>query len=94
MDIDKLSQLARIKLDKKERDDLARELESILGYVDKLKKVNVSNVPELTHPSDVYNVFRESGAQKESSEDANKLVEAAPEMKRGFVKVRGVFNKN
>lgn len=44
-----LKDLARVEFDEKETEKLAKDLGEILGYVDELKSVDVSNVPEMTH---------------------------------------------
>src|SRR3989344_5662422 len=57
-EIKKLAELARIHLTESEEKKLAADLQNILGYVDKLKEVDVSNVPEMTHAINVRNIFR------------------------------------
>lgn len=90
-DIKKTAELAKIKLDSKEEKDLAGELESILGYIDKLKEVDVSGVQEASHVFHT-NEFRKDAPPKESFDSAP-LVEAAPEKERGFVKVKKILDK-
>ncbi len=92
MDIQKLAQLARIKLDKKERESLEKDLNSVLDYIGKLKEAKMENAPELTHILDAENVFRSDDAPKEPFGNPAELLEAAPEKKKGFVKVKKVFN--
>ncbi|MBI2627991.1 MAG: Asp-tRNA(Asn)/Glu-tRNA(Gln) amidotransferase subunit GatC [Candidatus Niyogibacteria bacterium] len=92
MDIKKLSQLARIKLNKKEQESFGKDLESVLGYIGKLKEAKIENVPELTHILAAKNVFRLDEAPVESFGNSAELLEAAPEKKKGFVKVKKVFN--
>ncbi|QQG46152.1 MAG: Asp-tRNA(Asn)/Glu-tRNA(Gln) amidotransferase subunit GatC [Candidatus Niyogibacteria bacterium] len=63
-DVKKAAELSRLKLSAKEEKELSRELESILGYIDKLKEVNVSGVAETSHVFHV-NDFREDIRPKE-----------------------------
>ena len=98
-DIKKLAQLARIHLNEKEEKELAKDLENILGYMEKLKGVDVSGVPEMTHAVDVKNVFREDAGSADSKssqageDDAILLTEQFPEEERGYLKVKGVFER-
>ncbi len=80
-----------MKLSAKEEKELSRELESILGYIDKLKEVNVSGVAETSHVFHV-NDFREDIRPKEIF-DSSTLLEAVPETERGFVKVKKILDR-
>lgn len=91
MDIKKLSQLARIKLDKKEQKNIARDLESILDYVKQLREVNIDEVRELTHTLNVNNELREDIEPKKGYENVAELVDAAPNKERGYVKVKKIL---
>lgn len=92
MDIQKLSQLARIKLDKKEQESFGKDLESVLDYIGKLKEEKIDSASELTHILAAENIFRPDEAPKEPFGNQAELLEAAPEKKKGFVKVKKVFN--
>ena len=90
-DIKKLAELARIHLTEKEEKELEKDLSSILGYVEKLKEVDVSNVPEMTHATDSKNVFR---ADEEIKRDDILLREQFPDSERAYLKVKGVFERD
>lgn len=90
-DIKKLAQLARIHLSEKEEKSLEKDLRSILGYVEKLKEVDISNVPEMTHAVEIKNVFHED---KPEERDDILLTEQFPEEERGYLKVKGVFERD
>lgn len=95
MDIEKICQLARLKLNDKEKENLSKELSSVLAYIDKLKESDVSDAPELTHSLEMFNDFREDDAppaQGWSASGGEDLVDAAAEKSRGFIKVKGVFD--
>ncbi|MDD4910015.1 MAG: Asp-tRNA(Asn)/Glu-tRNA(Gln) amidotransferase subunit GatC [Candidatus Omnitrophica bacterium] len=57
--VEYVANLARMELDAKELDMLARQLEDILRFIDKLKKVDVSEVKPSSHILPLANVFRE-----------------------------------
>ncbi len=90
-DVKKTAELARIKLDAKEEKELAGELESILGYIEKLKEVDVDGVKEESHVFHINN-FRKDEPPKENFNPAP-LIEAAPETERGFIKVKKILDK-
>lgn len=89
-DIKKLAELARIHLTASEEEKLEKDLSNILGYIEKLKDVDISNVPEMTHATEEKNVFR---ADEDVSRDDILLREQFPESERGYLKVKGVFER-
>jgi aspartyl-tRNA(Asn)/glutamyl-tRNA(Gln) amidotransferase subunit C len=57
-DIGYVAHLARIELSQDERERLGAQLGQILGYVDKLKEVNVEGVEPTAHAFPLVNVTR------------------------------------
>ena len=51
-DIDKLGELARLKIEPGEVDDLVEKLTSILAFVDQLQAADTSSVEPMAHPLD------------------------------------------
>lgn len=94
LDIKQLLQLARIEMDKKEQKQVEKELGAILGYVKKLKEINVDEAGEMTHALEAYNEMREDNLPKEQYSHQADLVDAAPHKYDGFIKVKEVFNNN
>lgn len=90
-DVKKVAELARIKLTAAEEKDLARDLENIVGYIDKLKEVNVSGVSETSHVFHT-NDFRADEPPKKIF-NSSQLLDAAPEKERGFVKAKKILDK-
>lgn len=93
MDVAKVAKLARLKLDKDEEKKLGKELGTVLGYIEKLKEVNVDGVLELTQPLETKNVLRDDVVVGFPLEDAAALVGAAPEKKDGYVRVKQIFGE-
>jgi aspartyl-tRNA(Asn)/glutamyl-tRNA(Gln) amidotransferase subunit C len=93
MDVNKVAELARLKLDNEEVKKLAAELAAVLGYVDKLKEVNIDGVPELNHPLETVNALRDDAVTSFPPEDVAMLVTAAPEKHEGYVKVKQIFGE-
>lgn len=57
-EIEHLKDLARVEFGEVETKKLAKDLGEILGYVEQLKEVDVSNAQEMTHSVDLKNVVR------------------------------------
>jgi len=51
-DISKLGELARLRIEPAEVDDLAAKLSSILAFVDQLKEADTGDVLPMAHPLD------------------------------------------
>jgi aspartyl-tRNA(Asn)/glutamyl-tRNA(Gln) amidotransferase subunit C len=58
LDIQYTARLARMELSPSEAETFQRQLQGILGYVEKLKEVDVEGVAPMHHTSPVLNVFR------------------------------------
>jgi len=91
-EIDNLANLARIKLNDDDKKSLIKEFDSILAYVDKLKKVNVSldaegrvgAVKNITRPDDVVSV---------SPADREGLLNEAPDREGDFIAVKKMIEQ-
>jgi len=57
-DVKYVAHLARLKLSPEEEQKLGVQLENILGYIAKLKEVDVSNVEPTAHAFPMVNVMR------------------------------------
>ncbi len=57
-DVKYVANLARISLTEAEEQKLGTQLDSILGYIEKLKEVDVSNVEPTAHAFPIVNVWR------------------------------------
>ena len=86
-EVQHIAKLARLGISKKEEEEVQKELSSILGYVDRLKKVNVAKIKPTSHPLKIENVMRQDEAKKKKQ----KLVDLAPETKNGYIKVKSIL---
>jgi aspartyl-tRNA(Asn)/glutamyl-tRNA(Gln) amidotransferase subunit C len=59
IDIDYVANLARIALTDDEKARFSRQLEDVLGYFDRLNRVDVEGVEPTAHAFPVYNVWRD-----------------------------------
>jgi len=83
--------LARIQFSEKELKGLQKELSSILDYIDKLKEVDVKNIEGVNSLGYSENTMREDKVVKQEPRIIDKLLEAAPQKKGRFIKVKSVF---
>jgi aspartyl-tRNA(Asn)/glutamyl-tRNA(Gln) amidotransferase subunit C len=91
-EVERIAELARIKLTEKEKDKMTKELGAILGYINKLKEVNTEGVEPVAHITGLINIFRNDDNPREpDSENIRRLIEQAPGQKDGYVKVKSVF---
>ena len=59
MDIDYVAKLARINLTTAQKKKISKDLSDILGYIEKLKELNVDKVEPMSHVLPLKNVWRE-----------------------------------
>ena len=74
-DLEKIAQLARLKLKESEKAKFLDQVNQILKYVEKLDEVNTEGVAPLSHSMDLVNVMRDdvekpSLSQKEALANA------------------------
>jgi aspartyl/glutamyl-tRNA(Asn/Gln) amidotransferase C subunit len=106
-DIQKLASLARISISEEERKTFAKEIESILGYIEQLNRVSAEVGSNSAVGSQVVgssstcaihsipahrNQLREDQSDTALNPDAHILVEAAPRSEIGMVKVKKILN--
>ncbi|MDD5098550.1 MAG: Asp-tRNA(Asn)/Glu-tRNA(Gln) amidotransferase subunit GatC [Candidatus Pacebacteria bacterium] len=86
--ISKIAKLANLIVEDKK---MEKDFSSILGYVDKLKEVDVSEIKETSNLSCSNNVFRED---VEIRKDVTDLLNLMPEKENNYLKVNEVFEEN
>lgn len=98
-DIQNLAALARIQIAPEEQESLRTEIESILGYIDQIKKA--AKVSEEAGSSAggamtveagvLHNVLREDSAPHLSSEFTERILSAAPAREGNYLKVKKIL---
>ncbi len=86
-DVRHIAALARLSISKKEEEKFKKDLSAILDYIEKLKKVDISETKETSHPLSVKNVFRKDEAEKSNQN----LLSSAPETKDNYIKVKSIL---
>ena len=89
-ELEPLAKLSRIELSDADKASLLKEFDSILGYVDQLKKVDVSMDAE-GRVGAVRNVMRQDKAEDTSPEDRERLLKEAPHREGDFIAVKKII---
>ncbi|MFA6459215.1 MAG: Asp-tRNA(Asn)/Glu-tRNA(Gln) amidotransferase subunit GatC [Candidatus Paceibacterota bacterium] len=92
-ELEHLATLARIKLTEEEKTSLTKEFDSILGYIDQLKKVPLS-IENEGRMGTVKNVTRSDETVDTSAEDRENLLNEAPTRVGDFIAVKKIFNED
>ena len=86
-EVQHIAKLARLGITGKEEEKFRKELSSILDYIEKLKKVDVSKTKPTSHPLFITNITRRDEVDNKKEE----LLGAAPGTERGYIKVRSIL---
>lgn len=92
-EIEKLAELARIKIDDSEKQDLTKEIDSILTYIDQIKEAT-ANIDHTPTPSALHNVMREDVSRDISNEDRERILNEAPYREGEFVAVKKIISQD
>jgi len=88
-DIMKLANLSKLDFDSKELDKFTEQLGKIMNYVDKIEKLNVSDVEPLYNCSKDGDVFREDNVIES---DTKLLLENAPNHRDNYIIVPKILS--
>jgi len=84
-----ITKLARLEITDKEIAKYQKDLSSVLDYMEKLEKVNVSEVEPMSHPFFIENVVRKDEVL--NKKDNGKLRNMAPDKKDNYIKVKSIL---
>ncbi len=90
-EIEKLAELARIKIDESEKQSLTKEIDSILTYIDQIKEATV-DMDFQPSPGEVRNVFRSDEVETFSNREA--LLNEAPHRVGEFIAVKKIISED
>ena len=83
--IEKLSILSKLELSKQEKEVVKEDLEKMIGYFNKLEKLDTKQVEALSHIFSIQNVFREDIVENKNRKE--KILENAPDGINEYFKV-------
>ena len=90
-EVQRIAQLARLRLTPQELKKYQKDLSLILDYIGQLKKADVEGFLPTSHSVAVENVMREDEVRSERPECVKKLVEAASQQEGDYVKVKAIL---
>ncbi|MDE2040940.1 MAG: Asp-tRNA(Asn)/Glu-tRNA(Gln) amidotransferase subunit GatC [Patescibacteria group bacterium] len=89
-DIEHLATLSRVKLTDEDKESLAMEFDAILGYIDRLKKLEVKIDAE-GRVGAVKNAMRPDEAAPRSPAERERLLAAAPDREGDYIAVKKII---
>ena len=89
--VDKLAILARLQFNAEEKENLRKDLQRMITFVDKLNELNTDGVEPLLHMTDSINVLRQDLVQGSISRE--EALKNAPDTDGVYFKVPKVINK-
>ena len=89
-EIDKLAELSRLALAPEEKEELRKDMDSILGYVEQIQKVS-SKVSGDKKTGSLRNVLRADLKPHESGIFTEVLLSAAPKREGDYVRVKKII---
>jgi aspartyl-tRNA(Asn)/glutamyl-tRNA(Gln) amidotransferase subunit C len=87
--VEYVANLARIELQPKELEKLSQQLQGILDFIDKLKKLNIENIQPTSHILPINNVLRDDNLKESLSPE--KALSNAPAKEGTFFVVPKVI---
>ncbi len=96
-DVKKLANLARIDMDEREMEEVAKDFDSILAYVGQVQEISDSSarqdLAENNKPEDYFslNVMREDIVKNNRGENTEKIMKEMPDTKDGYLKVKQIL---
>ena len=89
--IDNLANLARLHFNQEEKENLKKDLQRMIEFVDKLNELDVSNTEPLLHMGDNVNMLRDD--EVKGSINREEGLKNAPDTDGVFFKVPKVIKK-
>lgn len=97
IEVEKISNLARIEVTDNEKEKYSKELSDILDYVEKLNGVKTDNVKETSQVTGLTNVHRDdrvlesTQVDKDKNNNRKELLKNAPQEKDEYIKVKAML---
>lgn len=89
-DVEHVANLARLRFNEDEMEQMTRELSSILAYMEQLKEIDTTGIEPTTHAIELFNVFRED--QVRPSMEVQEALANAPSRKGDAFRVPKIID--
>lgn len=90
-EVEHVARLARLDLSEPEKERMRSQLDAILTYIDKLRRLNTDNVEPTSHAIPMLNVMREDEVRPGLPPGA--MLANAPEREGDFVRVPRIIEE-
>ena len=87
--VENLAELSRLTFSSQEKEDIKKDLQRMISFVEKLNELDTSNVQPLLHMTDAVNIYRED--QVEAAMEKTEALQNAPLADKNFFKVPKVI---
>ncbi len=89
--VDKIAHLARLEFENEAKDQIIKDMNNMLAFVEKLNELDTSNVEPLIYMSNETNVLREDEVKQEITQQ--EALKNAPKKDSDYFKVPKVIDK-
>ena len=89
--VERVAQLARLKLTDTEKEAMRSQLSNILDYIDMLSEVDVRDVPPTAQVTDLFNIMRLDEVRP--SLPREEVLSNAPDQQSGMFRVKAIFDE-
>ena len=90
-EVEKIALLARLGLTEEEKATYAKQLSSILEYVEQLKAIDTTGIELTAQVTGLENVMRDDAVVQIDEETRKKLLAQAPSTESDLIKTKSVF---
>lgn len=89
--VDKIAHLARLEFENEAKEEIIKDMNNMLAFVEKLNELDTNNVEPLIYMSDEVNVLREDEVKHEITQQ--EALKNAPKKDSDYFKVPKVIEK-
>ena len=89
--VDKIAHLARLEFENEAKQEIIKDMNNMLSFIDKLNELDTQNIEPLIYMSDEVNVLREDDVRHEITQD--EALKNAPKKDSDYFKVPKVLEK-
>lgn len=90
-DVEKVAELARLRLTPEEKEKYLSQLSSILDFVNKLDEIDTIDIEPISQVNGLENVFREDTVKP--SLTPQEAIANAPSTYKDYIKVKAIFEE-
>ncbi|MBN8695046.1 MAG: Asp-tRNA(Asn)/Glu-tRNA(Gln) amidotransferase subunit GatC [Bacteroidetes bacterium] len=89
--VDKIAHLARLEFENEAKQEIIKDMNNMLSFIEKLNELDTQNIEPLIYMSDEVNVLREDDVKHEITQD--EALKNAPKKDSDYFKVPKVLEK-